>query len=72
MTGFREAMDLCCVSSVEAAELFGVSVQHVRQMRLPADNPGHRPSPTGWRPVLARLARERGGALLRLADELEG
>jgi hypothetical protein len=70
--GFRESMDRLCLTASEAGELFSASVQHVRQMRLPPENPGHRPPPDGWRPTFARMARQRGGELLRLADELEG
>jgi len=36
------------------------------------DSPEHRPPPENWEKAIAKLARERAGELLKLAEELEG
>jgi hypothetical protein len=71
MTGFREAMDLLCLSAADAAELFSLGPQTLRQMRLAPDDVGYRTPPATWRATFARLARERGVQLEQLAVELE-
>lgn len=55
----------------EIAKDIGVSFHSVRQALLPQESQSHRAAPPGWRPVLARLARERAQALLELADRLD-
>ena len=60
-----------CPAHAEIAEAAGVSVQTVRQARLAPDHPNNRPPPQGWTRAIARLARERAGKLLELAEELE-
>lgn len=69
---FKTATDLVagCISHAEIAEAAGVSVQTIRQARLDPSAPGHRPPPTNWQPVLARLARERSRSLASFAEEL--
>jgi hypothetical protein len=64
-------MDRIGVSVAEVAELLDRPVQSVKQMRLDADHPNYRPPPLGWERAFARLARRRGGELIKLADELE-
>jgi len=49
----------------------GVSFYSIAQALLPADSPGNRTPPPGWRAGLAKLARKRGGRLTKLAEELE-
>lgn len=46
----------------------GVSLHSIRQARLEPSSRGYRKP---WREALAKLARERGGELVGLADELE-
>lgn len=70
-TSFREAMDLLCLTALEAAELFGVPAQHVRQWRLDDGNAGYRPPPVDWRRIFLPLARKRGDELRRLIKALE-
>jgi signal recognition particle subunit SEC65 len=71
MTTFREAMDMLCVPAPQAAEMFSLSAQTVRQMRLNPSHPNYRNPPATWRATFARLARERGERLEQLAVELE-
>jgi hypothetical protein len=69
---FREAVDRLGerVTHEQVAEALGVSVASVRQYRLAREAKAHRNPPNGWERVLAKLARERGEALLAFADEL--
>lgn len=71
---FKTATDRVsgCISHAEIAEAAGVSVQTIRQARLDPSAPGHRPPPTGWKPVLARLASKRSRELAEFSIELEG
>jgi hypothetical protein len=71
MTTFREAMDAICVSAPQAAEMFSLSPQTIRQMRLDPSHPNYRTPPATWRATFARLARDRGVQLEQLAEELE-
>lgn len=68
---FAEAMDAIGVSAPEVADRLGLTAQTVRQMRLDPENPGYRSPPAAWGRLLAQMARERGGELHGLADELE-
>jgi len=68
---FQEVTDRLCISAAELAEVFDRPVQSIRQMRSDPSSAGHRPPPEGWQPILARLARDRGDELHKLADELE-
>ena len=61
-----------CRTHDHIAVAAGVSVQTVRQARLAPDHPNNRPPPPGWQKAIAKLARERAGDLVKLADELEG
>lgn len=69
---FREATDLLGLSMEELADaLGGISKQSVKQARLDPSASGYRSPPSGWETVVAKLARERGGELERLAEDLE-
>lgn len=70
---FKQATDALagCYSLDEIADALGVSANTVRRARMVAGNPNARPAPERWEPVLAKLARSRGGELAKLADELE-
>ena len=72
MTTFKEATDLLCLSAAELADIFGVSAQTARQYRLDGSKDGYRTPPQGWQTVLSPIARDRGGELVKLAEELEG
>ena len=69
---FKKATDLLCLSAPEVAELLGSTPQSIRQARLDSKKAGHRQPPAGWEAKLAKLARERAGELVKLAEELEG
>lgn len=49
----------------------GLAQTTISAMRLDPDSPNYR-RPDEWRPKLAALAKERGGELARLGEELEG
>lgn len=70
---FREAMQELVkrVTQQDVAREMGVSFYTIRQATYLADASAYRTPPKGWEAVVARLARERAGELLRLADELE-
>lgn len=68
---FAETMDQLGLTAAEAAEVFGLSVQTIRQMRQDPGSSGYRSPPTGWRKEFARIARNKGGALNRVASELD-
>ena len=59
------------VTQAEMAEALGVAASTVRAARLDPASSNYRHPPDRWRPKLLRLARERGGALQGLAEELE-
>ena len=69
---FREVTDLLCITATELSDLFGLQVQSIRQVRLDPSNPGYRAPPKDWETKLAPLCRERGGELVKIAEELEG
>jgi len=69
---FREATDALCLSGRELSKLFDIPVQSVKQARLGPEKPGYRSPPAGWERMLAKIAREKGGKLEKLAKELEG
>jgi len=57
------------VTADDIAEALSVSRNTVERARMEGGQ--SRPAPSGWRATLARLARERGGELVTLAEELE-
>ena len=71
---FQDATDrlMSCHSLRDVAKSAGVSYTLARQARLGSDKAGHRRPPTGWEKAIAKLARERAGKLVKLAEELEG
>lgn len=68
---FRDATDLLGLPHGVLARELGVSVQTVRQARQEHTANSYRPPPVGWEAVVARYAREKGTALLSLAEQLE-
>lgn len=58
------------ITADDIAEAFGVARNTIARARLDRSNPGYRPPPVNWQPVLARLARERSLELKALADQL--
>lgn len=70
---FLEAVERLkrCVTDDEIAAATGVSTNTIRRTRADPSTRNYRPPPQDWRVVLARLARERGGELRAIADELE-
>ncbi|HEY0022374.1 MAG TPA: hypothetical protein VGB24_05670 [Longimicrobium sp.] len=59
------------ITADDIAEAFGVARNSIARARLERSNPGYRPPPESWQPVLARLARERSKQLSELAAEVE-
>jgi transcriptional regulator with XRE-family HTH domain len=59
------------ITADDLAEAFGVARNTIARARLDPSNPEYRSAPQHWRPVLARLARERSRELADLAEELE-
>ena len=70
---FKEATDLLIqkVTVAEIAEACGSHVNSVERARLSPDTRHYREPPPGWIAAVARLARERGGQLLALAEAME-
>jgi len=70
---FKSAVDRLRYSATreEIAEALGVSFYSVAQALLPNDSGGFRKAPPGWEQGLAKLARKRGGDLVKLAEQLE-
>jgi transcriptional regulator with XRE-family HTH domain len=59
------------ITADDLAAAFGVARNTIARARLDPANPEYRSPPQHWRPVLARLARERSRELAEFADELE-
>jgi hypothetical protein len=59
------------ITADDIAEAFGVARNSIARARLERSNPGYRPPPENWQPVLARLARERSRQLTAFADALD-
>jgi len=59
------------ITADDIAEAFGIARNSIARARLDRSNPGYRPPPEKWQPVLARLARARSRSLLELAAELD-
>lgn len=70
---FKKATDdlLWTFSHTELAKNLGVSVPTVRQARLDVAAKAHRSPPEGWESTVARLAKQRADALLRLSKQLQ-
>ncbi len=63
---------VCIPSLADIAAELGPAPQTVRRARMDPSSPNYRPAASGWEKVVAKLARERAGELLKLAEELEG
>lgn len=70
---FKAATDalIGTVSLLDLSRELKVSHGLLRQARLSPDSASYRNPPEGWQAAVARLARERGGDLLKLADRLD-
>ena len=70
---FKDATDQLIdrVTLPEIAAACGASVNSVERARMNPGSNSYRNPPLGWEVAVARLARARGGDLLRLADVLE-
>jgi hypothetical protein len=70
---FRKATDelFAGISHQDLADALGLSVATVRQARLDEGAKARRTPPEGWETKVAKLARARGTALVRLADRLQ-
>lgn len=61
-----------CVTLADIAEACGVADNSIRRARLDPTTEAYRKPPPGWEKAIAKLAKERAGELIKLADELEG
>jgi hypothetical protein len=71
---FKTATDRLSAAKITAddiAEACGVVRNSIARARLDPSSPAYRSPPAEWKPVLARLARERMSELDALAKELE-
>jgi transcriptional regulator with XRE-family HTH domain len=59
------------ITADDIARAFGVARNTIARARLGQSNPGYRPPPENWEPVLARMAREWSRAFAEFAEELE-
>ena len=72
---FKQATDRAtktCIALADIAEVSGVTHHSVRRARLDPRTVSYRSPPGGWEQAIAKLARERAGELVKLAEELEG
>ena len=71
---FRSATDVLgyCISHNEMAKAMGVVRNSVARARLSPRSRNVRTPPAAWEKAIAKLARERAGELVKLAEELEG
>jgi len=69
---FRTATDRLTarVTLADIAEACGSAINSIERARLDPDSRHRREPPPDWKPALARLARERGLELLKLAEEI--
>lgn len=70
---FKQATDILTrrITADEIAEAADVSISSIARARLDPASPAYRSPPENWKPVLARLARERIRKLTDFAEELE-
>jgi hypothetical protein len=59
------------ITADDIAEAFGVARNTIARARLDRSNPGYRPPPENWRPVIAQLARARSRELAEFAQAVE-
>ena len=71
---FRSATDVLghCINHDDMAKALGVDRNSVARARLAPKSKNARAAPPSWEPAIAKLARERAGELVKLAEELEG
>ena len=60
-----------CISLSDIAQACGVADNSGRRARLDPRTEGYRRPPAGWEKAVAKLARKRGGELVKLAEELD-
>ena len=60
------------VTLIDIARETGMSDATIRRARLDPDTKSYRSPPQHWQQAIAKLARERAGELVKLAEELEG
>lgn len=58
------------ITADDIAAAFDVARNTIARARLDRSNPGYRPPPEQWEPVLAQMAREWSRRFAALADEL--
>lgn len=70
---FKTASDRLrkCHTLADVARVSGAAEPTIRQARLDPSSSSYRKPPEGWQAAIAKLARERAGELLELAEELE-
>jgi hypothetical protein len=71
---FKTATDHLSAAKITAddiAEAFGVVRNTIARARLDPSSQAYRSPPENWRPVLARLARERIRQLAEFAEEMD-
>ncbi len=71
---FKQASDRLTqfVTLSDIARRTGMSDSTIRRARLAPETSSYRSPPAGWEKAIAKLARERAGELVKLAEELEG
>jgi hypothetical protein len=70
---FKKASDelISAITIGQIAQALDRSEATIKQARLAPTANAHRSPPEGWEAALARLARQRAAALLKLADKLK-
>ena len=70
---FKEATDILTrrITADEIAEAAGVSISSIARARLDPSSSAYRSPPENWRPVLARLARQRIDELTEFTKVVE-
>ncbi len=61
-----------CITLADIATACGVADNTIRRARMDPTATGYRSPPENWEPAIAKLAVERAGELVKLAEELEG
>lgn len=69
---FKEATNILTrrITADEIADAAGVSISSIARARLEPSSSAYRSPPENWKPVLARLARERMRELDAFVEEL--
>lgn len=72
MMDFKKATDILTrrITADEIAEAAGVSISSIARARLDPSSSAYRSPPENWKPVLARLARQRIAELSRFVQDL--